>query len=52
MGHYTFTDFLVSRWEVAQQVLAVLAGVGGAGGFSSAGFCSSLFDIVSTSTGL
>jgi hypothetical protein len=24
MGHYTFTDFLVSRWEVAQQVLAAL----------------------------
>jgi hypothetical protein len=24
MGHYTFTDFLVSHWEVAQQVLAVL----------------------------
>jgi hypothetical protein len=24
MGHYTFTDFLVSRWEVAQQVLTAL----------------------------
>lgn len=24
MGHYTFTDFLVSHWEVAQQVLVAL----------------------------